>query len=104
MHPPRLPPAACLLSLLGLSFGLMISILATIGVIEVPWDSLLWPAVTAFALVPFCVVAMIVSIVSLLVHRDGLSLLALVLGFVAVGISILTTLLMLVVAAANNPV
>ena len=104
MQPPRLPPAACLLSGLGLCLGLIISILATIDVIEIPWDSTFWPALSAFGLVPLCVAAMIVSFTSLLRHRDGWSVLALVLGVIAVGVSILTTMLLLVIGVANNPV
>jgi uncharacterized membrane protein len=59
---------------------------------------------SAFGLVPLCVVAMIVSFTSLLLHRDGWSVLALVLGVIAVGVSILTTMLILVIGVANNPV
>ena len=104
MQPPRLSTAACLLSALGLCLGLIISILATIDVIQVPWDSTFWPAMSAFGLVPLCVLAMIVAFTSLLLHRDGWSVLALVLGVIAVGVSILTTMLILVIGVANNPV
>ena len=100
----RLPPIACLCSALGLCAGLMMSILASNGVIEVPWDSMAWPAAMAFGLVPLCLAALVVSLVALFKKRDGLSVLAVVLGFAALGVSILTTLLVFVMGAASNPV
>lgn len=106
MHTPRsrLPNISCLLSSLGLSLGLILAILVAIEVVEVPYDSTFWPAVSALGLVPFCIIAMVVAFASLLKNRDAISLLALVLGIVAVGVAILATLLVLVIIAANNPV
>lgn len=106
MQPPRsrLSRLSCLLSSLALCISLLIAILAFVGVIEVPWDSQFWPAATAFGLVPLCVVSVVVSLVSLLKNRDGLSVLGLVLGGVAVGVSILATLLVIVIGIANHPV
>ena len=82
----------------------MISILITIDVLEIPFDSTLWPVVSALGLVPFCVVTLVISFTSLLINRDGWSLLGVILAFVAVGVAILTTLLILVIKMANNPV
>ena len=95
---------ACLCSALALCVGLLISILATIGVIEVPWDSMVLPATAAFGLVPLCLVALVISFVALLKERDGLSILAVVLGLAALCVSILTTMLLFVAGAASNPV
>ena len=100
----RLSNISCLLSSLGLALGLNLAILVAIEVVEVPYDSTLWPAVSALGLVPYCIVAMVVAFVSLLKNRDAISLLALVLGIVAVGVAILTTLLVLAMLAVNNPV
>ena len=101
---PRLANISCLLSSLGLAVGLILAILVVINVVEIPFDSTVWPAVSALGLVPFCIVAMVVAFISLLKNRDAISLLALVLGIVAVVVAILATLLVLVMMAANNPV
>jgi len=100
----RLSPIACLCSALGLCAGLVISILATIGVIEVPWNSMVLPAAGAFGLVPLCLIALVISLVALLKERSGLSVLAVVLGLAALCVSILTTMLLFVAGAASNPV
>ena len=103
-HRPRLSRLSCLFSSLALCASLIIAIMAFIGIIEVPWDSTFWPATTAFGLVPFCVIATVIALVSLFINRDGLSALGLVLGVAAVGVSILATLLVIVIGIANNPV
>lgn len=106
MQPPRpwLSRLSCLLSAIALCISLIIAIMAFVGIIEVPWDSTFWPATTTFGLVPLCVISVIVSLVSLFKHRDGLSVLGLVLGVAAVGVAVLATLLVIVIGIANNPV
>ena len=101
---PRLSRLSCLLSLLALCISLTIGLMAFIGVIEVPWDTVFWPAVTALGLVPFCVIVSVIALVSLFINRDGLSVLGFILGLAAVATAVLATLLILVISAANNPV
>ncbi len=78
--------------------------MASVGIIEVPWDAVFWPVATAFGLVPVCVIAAGISLVSLFVNRDGLSVLGFILGLASVAVSAVAMLMILVISIANNPV
>ena len=95
----KLPKIGLGISASGLGISVTLFLFLFLGTLPVPvtWDAETLPRCTMFLLVPFCVVGLIVSIVSVVVHRDLLSVLGIVLGLLATIASLLALSLVMVI-------
>ena len=104
MKSKKLPKIGLGISASGLGISVTLFLLVFLEIVPVEWDAEALPNCTMFLVVPFCIVGLVVSIVSAIVHRDLLSVLGIVLGFLATIASLLALLAIGIAAAARHPV
>jgi len=88
----------------ALAASALLFVLVSLDVVYVRWDAELLPNCMLFLVVPSCIVGLIVSIVSAIVHRDRLSSVGIVVGILATAASVITLGLIVVTAMARHPI
>ena len=99
-----LPRVALALTSVGLSIAAILAALVGADVINVTWNAKILPWITLAGLVPFCVIALVVSCSSCYLHRDMRSVTAIVLGLIAAAASIGAFFLIVLTSIARHPV
>ncbi len=103
MKSKKLPKIGLGISASGLGISVTLLLLVFLEIVPVTWDAEALPNCTMFLVVPFCIVGLVVSIVSAIVHRDRLSVLGIVLGFLATIASLLALGLIILLAVGRHP-
>ena len=99
-----LPVVALGMAAVGLVISLLLALLVGLGVIPVPWDATVLPGATLAGLMPFCAISFLVACVSLSIHRDARSIVAVLIALVAVVASLGASFLIIGTAIANHPI
>lgn len=98
-----LPKLAVATTSLGVIISTLLSVAVAAGIVEVAWNAKRIPQATLGGLVPFCVVGLLISCGSWFQHRDKQSLIAIVLGLLAVTASLGAFLLIVMTSIAGHP-
>lgn len=99
-----LPTIALAMSASGLGACVSLMFLIWMGFISVPWDAVFLPWVTCAGLLPFCILALVVSCVSRARYRDGRSTVSIIVGVFAVVAALAASGLVMLAAIANHPI
>lgn len=104
-HPkPFLTVVALSMTVTGVLFAGSLTLLVALRVVAVPWNAVVLPRIAFAGLLPFCILGLVASSVSLCRHRDIRSLIAVVLGILAVATAIGCAFAIIVTGIAQHPV